>query len=488
MNKFISRILSIVLVFSLVFTLSFKVSASSDFYSINWLDYSTLNDSGSNYSNITTNNSFTYTLPFKERMYSSELLIKLSGNSNRISSLTVKDEDNNSYSIDVLHLSNGYYRCLFDCEGNVIESLTFTFSLNTSSSTYCSVLQLRSSAFGSVYFSPTFDAYLGAVEAEGTNYQQFKNVNNFTTIPGDPLVGNGGFFVTMDMADWYQYDFLDWTYAIQAYDIVSVYGYVMSDDGDILFSVPVTVNELFDNTSTGQSVYSNFSISVDLTSLSKEKDSVLSIIIRGAMGSDDDYAYQGEIVCSGCTGYIKSDSYTNPLYFWLANIKSTISLFSQNMGIRLGAIAGSIDIFLQRVESLFSDLTSALSTKLTDVQTNLQSTINSFKSKVTSLFDQWFTDLFEILNPEGSEKPAEDMADKVQDQTGDLEDINNDMNDVSKPSADSIDMDLDSFVSGANLTLSTSGLSTILGNEVILQFLLMTITFAIVGYILFGKR
>lgn len=475
MNKFISRIICVCLSCCLLFCFTFNVSASSDFYSLNWLDYATLNDEGSNYINLTSNDGeFTYFSPFKERMYGSELLVKLSGTTDCVTSLSVVDEDGTSYTAQKLHLGSGYYRFLWNCGGHVIESLTFQFTLNTDSTTFCSVMQLRSSAYDVLYFSPKFDAHVHLTDANGEDeIFPFLNVNTFSTYDNEGILSATSYRIDINMSDWKKYDYIDFNFSVTSSNIMSIYCVVNQK-----VVVPTTVNEIYSNSSGSLYLSYNCTVSCDLTSVPKE--GLLTLIVRGAISPEELTNSPFGCICSSVTGYIKSDSFTNPLYYWLAELTSNTS----GLSAALGMINNAINSFKQAYNTGVNNIIGFMGEFYDGVVTYINNLIRTIQQQFANL-GTFLTNLF---NPRGSLDAPADLQDSLADQGGQLENIDQELNSVNKVEADDINMDISTIVNTNVSTSVLAGLSYVMGTPYIIKIFTLLFTFTIIGYILYGKR
>lgn len=475
-NKY--RIFSVLLSLVLVFCMIFPVSAyPSDYYSINWLDYCTLNDLGENYLNLSAAGyEFYYALPFKERLYKTEMLFRLTGTTNRVTSLTVVDEDDQVYEAQVLYLGSGFYRALFDCRGNGVETLTFNFELNTTLQTSISVNQLRSSASEVLYFSPRYDAFVYTIESGQDLLASYTNVNTFSTNSDEPngLAGNESFFIKIVMSDWKKYDYIDFHFSTVAFNISSITATVNSK-----VSLPLEIQEVYGgNTSESTDNVYNFTVSCDLTSVPKE--GVLTIEIHGNVSPELTMVYHLVAECLSCTGYISSDSFTNPLYYWLMKISSNVDSVS--------GIMGNVSNVLTNFKQSFTTFSQSFNNYVSTLLTNLTSQFEQTRTTIASNFGNLARFMESVLNPTNSMQPAEDLDTEIADQAGELEGISDSLNSVDKVSPDDINMDIDSFVDPSFSVNALAGLKYALGTTYILKIFTLLFTFALIGYILYGKR
>lgn len=405
-NKVYLRILSIIFCCILVFGLAFNVSAADSFYSINILDYSSLDGGGTHNKPLTNGStSFYYDTPFNTRIYNCQMLFKISRSSDVIDSITIIDEENYSFNVNILWLGSGYYRLLWNGDGRFTDRFTFTVNYTDSGAQRIDILNFSCSQVQANTFSPYFNSYI-TWYTPGNNIldRTFTGVNSFAT----EKISCIAYRVDFDFSDeWQKFDYIDLCLTLEGCTIDSV-NVMLSDD----VSVPFELNEIVATTADTTKTTYTFILSIDLTTVQRDGD--LYVLIRGSGGQTNDSIKVQSITCNSCTAYVRADSHDNPIIFWLQRI-------------------------------------------------------------------------FNSLNPSNSSS-ANDFNDKVNSQSSELEGIKESLDSVEKPAASDINMNLDTYVPPSDISIATAGLSTIMNNEIIIKLLLMTITFAIVGFILYGKR
>lgn len=407
MNKTSIRLLTIVLCIVLLSCCIFSVSAADSFYNINVLDYSFL-DAGITHNKALTNGStsFFYDMPFNTRIYNCQMLFKISRFTDVIDSITITDEENYSFTTDVLYLGSGYYRLLWNGDGRFTDRFTFTVNYTDSQGQRIDILNFSCSQVQASVFNPLFNSFI-TWYTPGNNIldRTFTGVNSFAT----EKISCIAYRVDFDFTDeWQKYDYLDLCLTLEGCTIDSV-NVMLSDD----VAVPFEINEIVATTADTTRTTYTFIISIDLTSVQREGD--LYVLVRGSGGQTNDSIKVQSITCNSCTGYVRADSHDNPVTYWLQRI-------------------------------------------------------------------------FNALKPTGSEGLADDFNDKVDDQKSELEGIKDSLDSVEKPNAADIDMNIDTYVPPSDLAVATAGLTSVMNNDIIVKLLLLTITFAIVGFILYGKR
>lgn len=118
---------------------------------------------------------------------------------------------------------------------------------------------------------------------------------------------------------------------------------------------------------------------------------------------------------------------------------------------------------------------------------NLNSWIQNLSSSITSTITTWGQNIVAAFSPDDNGS-ADQFQESVSSQAGELSGIADAMGSLDKPDPDSLNVNLDSFAVNANISGVGSVLAVPMRNDIILQVLIMTFTFALVGYALFGKR
>lgn len=120
--------------------------------------------------------------------------------------------------------------------------------------------------------------------------------------------------------------------------------------------------------------------------------------------------------------------------------------------------------------------------------------ITGFSQTVSNNF--WPSWLMKIINKldniftgrEEDHTAADSFQDTVDEQASQFEDMSNTMNQVERPDIESIDLSTSNMVDTDSVILATNGIGTILENPIILRVILMALTLALAGFVLYGKR
>lgn len=114
-------------------------------------------------------------------------------------------------------------------------------------------------------------------------------------------------------------------------------------------------------------------------------------------------------------------------------------------------------------------------------------------NKSPNFFVVWFQKIIDSLGDlvngnRNQQTSADRFQDKVDDQDELLGDLTTDLNSVERPDLGNIELSPVGMVDPGVVTLTTTGISSALGNEILIRVLLIALTFALAGFILYGKK
>lgn len=99
------------------------------------------------------------------------------------------------------------------------------------------------------------------------------------------------------------------------------------------------------------------------------------------------------------------------------------------------------------------------------------------------------TDGFDaLLSALGFNSSDPEFNEDAQEKVDDLDDLSSQLDSVSPPDISDVNFNVSGLVNPNVVTLTTSGISNILSNEIILRVLIISATFAVAGFILYGKK
>lgn len=121
--------------------------------------------------------------------------------------------------------------------------------------------------------------------------------------------------------------------------------------------------------------------------------------------------------------------------------------------------------------------------------TDPKGTVNSQPNFFTVWFNRIFQSISNLVDGNSNQvKDSNKYEDKVAEQEELLGDLTTDLNSVERPDIGNIELSPVGMVDTSVVTLTTTGISTALGNEILIRVLLIALTFALAGFILYGKK
>lgn len=120
---------------------------------------------------------------------------------------------------------------------------------------------------------------------------------------------------------------------------------------------------------------------------------------------------------------------------------------------------------------------------------NVQNVSGSIITADTTAVTWWtrFTTFMRELFPSKSEE-GEDFEDEAENQAGQMEDLNNQLQEVTRPDIEDVQTDLEDYVSSQDMQATKDGLEELLNNQLVVSTLMISLTVSLVAYILYGKR
>lgn len=102
----------------------------------------------------------------------------------------------------------------------------------------------------------------------------------------------------------------------------------------------------------------------------------------------------------------------------------------------------------------------------------------------------WFDKAVTFFNGlfDAESQAAEDFVEDAADKGEEIDDLNQQLQDVTKPPVSDVVTDLDAYIDSYELSYVSSSFSSLAGDPLIMSMLMITLTIAFVAYILFGKR
>lgn len=120
---------------------------------------------------------------------------------------------------------------------------------------------------------------------------------------------------------------------------------------------------------------------------------------------------------------------------------------------------------------------------------NVQNASGSVLVADTTEVSWWvrFTSFMRDLFPSKSEE-GEAFEEEAENQAGQMEDLNNQLQDVTRPNIEDVETDLEDYVSSQDMQATKEGLEELMNNQLVVSTLMISLTVSLVAYILYGKR
>lgn len=466
MRKFISLLL-------VLSCLICCVSAAEEYD--NWvqvLDYATANNSGSNGISFDLGTGVGYDLPFSIDVQYVDILFYYSGTDLTSIDLSINGEMN--YDLPLVSVGSNMYRCRSAVNsGTAYDASTgFYFYLGNSSMdiTYCEFLSFRVCRGGNFIFN-LYGTDIEYSLVDDFGLYQSGDIRDLESIAGldGTLSEEVGYQVAFTFNDWKKYDSIEFTLKVSG-SVSSVA--VFSNTRPIPFTVVswISPKDSTDPSYSISGVYDESTGSVQMntgTSFKYGQDEiylVLSvdtseltnsssgprIVIDGTY--DTKFGLQLSPVSSFGYVFIASD---NPVTYWLQYIGHKFDAFWYELfGLGYGDMSGFLNRMHNEVLTFLSDISRALNEGL--------------------------------LNPDTSRNDV--VSDEMSSQATEVQDAVDNLDQVTKPAIEDINVSLDEYVSSEDMSPVTAIFATGLSNEFFAPLVMITLTLSLASYVIFGKR
>lgn len=460
MHRFI-RLVSCILVLSMLSLNAFAADGGNGWSS--FLDYGYGSFRG-NYLSFTSSGKFNYKLPFTVSVRSVQGLIQGSGKT--ITSVSIGyTGSSNTYPCTLIPLGNGLYKFYITPTDKIMNSNEFQLYLTNdgSSNTVARLLEFEYTETRSLLYAETgwYDLYWfngsTTVNKTATMPSSSSPVSTYFGTTAGETNNSRSFNCYFAFSDWKNYDFLQYHIRIQADFLNSLsatigdqplpfeISYINSTSGTNLYGD--IYSESIDIAEGANSFYQtegsfyflehnrNFfdiTVTVDVRNCDLHSSDFPKIDIRGLQSLVENYNFVQLVYCCGIVEYEP----VSPLYAFLGSVRSWLNDIYDSISSVGSSIVERLDALLEREDTSQSD----------------------------------------------------DFQDDLASQATEMENIDEILDSVTKPSLDDIDTSVDDIVSGADVTRYTGILRLLLSNSIISSICLMSLTFAFISYVIFGKR
>lgn len=379
MSNYIKRIVPVILVLALCIScLVSPASAVSDSTMYELLDYSSLNDSGSNYVSFIGSKSVEYDIPYVSIIRYVDMVISMVG---AVSSVSV-GYDSVLKQLNVVQIGNDLYRVYGSIPSVVYEYLTIYFDSASTSYSWYTILSIKISAtnyssFPSLGSLNVWDSLSGSTTISMSSSSDEPEVY-LTQDPGS-TVSYADFISCVYLSEWKKYDYMDVSLYLDVEHIntISVRHVDTFLDFDVSYLTPA------DSINTFYWVL----IHVDLSKVDRSSTVSPKIDITGTYYNQVDY---NKIRLKSITGFAVLPDPSSLLSFWY-NLRSFLSSSFSNLS------------------TWISNQTTAIQTQFTQLKTSLSSWFSTQFSKLDQVIDE-----LKILNGTDSEaKDAQQTQEEI---------------------------------------------------------------------------
>lgn len=478
----------IALLLALVTLFASSVSAAD--YDSPWISILNFDSGAPNGKSLTFNGSGMMEFNFPESVYMRRLQGVISANFSNLTSLKWSaTETGQKYSLTLIDAGNGLYRFYSDSISTTSDKIFLHFE-NTNANT-TTVLEVVSFDYSPLRFW-TY-AETGTMAIYSTSYTMSTPTSSVTHNWSSS--SSGEFVAHFTCPDWRIYDSL--TFFIYGFgaDINSIVGRF----GDV--PVPVSVTYL-DSANWEESRYSLMA-TLDLSGLDRNSTGDPEVELCGWRRTTDSEYY---ICLTGITGSVYATD-TSDMDV-VRQFESYLGDLFDNMSARQDSYfdyyaqwnADMYSLQLTQWMELFDELREGfvnIDSRFNDVLYDLSITrdyvldrIDTFQATFVSEIYDFRTSMESLLESllHADKSGSEEFEDDVASQATEFEDISETLDSVTKPPVDDLDPSVDDVVSPDDVSNYTSVLAVLLSNQIFLSVCLMSLTFALVSYTVYGKR
>lgn len=421
------RFLSFFLGVALIVVFAVPVSASQDSGWTELLEVTSVLPDGDNWFTLTgTTSSLTIPLPTERRLRKVDMLIwNPTGARPTSASVSV---GNSSTTLEVVQLGSNMFRVFGYVPSSFYKALTVTFKRSSSTSATYELLSCKVTTLGDQEFQLAARA-----EIEGTTYNcpfsmQSVGTDSNVTYPIQ---------FPVRVTDWQKYDFITITGSV------------------------------------GQMALNSIRCTIGNLGLPYE---------MSYTSSNDSGMYGNSYAWTEHKYYSYDDSYKGSTeedsYFYTTYSGKTLFTIVVDLTGVDRTVTGDLFIY-------FTGLCNDAEPFSVQIVGATGSVVTADTSSVTwwNRFTSFMSQLF------GKDDPsADEFSSSMESQAGDLQGAVDEIDQVSKPDVDDLDVSLDEFMSDSDMAPVNSVLSAIFSNTVIVTMLIITLTCAFASYALFGKR
>lgn len=398
------------------------------------LEYSTVNDSGSNWFRYTSTATVSVPTPYSMRLTKIDLLITYPAGTAPTKVEVIYN--GTYYPLEILKIDNNTARVYGSIQQNFYSDVRIRFTGSSTSVSYLEILSCRVSQIVTQEVQANAQVYVN-----NTYYPTGTSIE----VPGNEVSDTASSLIRVEVYDWMKFDTLTiWGSAstlglnsVRAtlgtsglpFEMSYIQTLATGESADYTYRYTYT-----ENYSGGGGYGNGYG---DINTAIEYNGKILYCITIDLTGVDRSYGYDG-------------NSY--PLVVYLTGVYTGTYGYTFNCQYVNGSI-----VVPDKTEVTWW---------------------NKFTAFMSGLFS---------ADPEDV-ADAEDFRADAEQQREELDDMNGQLDDVSKPDVDGIQMDVNNYIDAGSSQSLSGAFSALTSNNLIISMMCITLTIALVGYVLYGKR
>lgn len=340
---------------------------------VDLLDFSTINDSGSNFLMFTDSTTFTIKTPEDMPCLYVDIILYIASGAVP-TSFQVHWLDNR-YELNIESIGNGYYRIYGSMRYDIYSLVWFT--LRTSNPTefcyyqFCSIrvtgaqVHFNENAYASGYWGESGHKIEMVIDsASSTSRYQYIDTSS-TAI-------NSEYWFEVNFPNWKKYDYIDLVVAYRGLNITSISAYFEN------YGVPLTTS--FVDSGVDSETYYLVTCRIDISGLSKSSDMLPCIRFTGQLAAQE-VNYLQLMVCSGSIDVQRSD-----LYYYFRNLNLNLGNLFSTLNSTISGNFSSLQTWIQNqtssIQTQFSQLKSSISSHFSNLNTWIDNQTSRLESAI----------------------------------------------------------------------------------------------------------
>ena len=463
-RRALSFIMAVVILCSCMMATVYASNANDSGW-IELLEYDTLNSSGKNLFSYTTSGTFEITLPRRMRLSKIDMLVSYSyGTKPDYVEIAVGSK---WVALEIHEIQNGLARIVGRFDYTFYNSVIVRFRKSATASSTVEVFSCKVTPLTVQEFFVDASLYVGGISHPiGQTYDKAGIGDDYTTTPIEQT--------RITVKDWQKYDSLTIWGSFSNLSLSSIRATLYTSGLPISVSYMDMSNTGYWVEMAGSSLESLgsfttltggkylFCITIDLTDVDRTLTDPLYVYMTGLYKK----AWGFSFTCQYVNGHVFTAD-TSDVTFWVR--------FKEFLNTCFSGLTSAINTGFSNVNSWITAQTNILSARLNNIWQEIEDGFENVGNWFERYFGQDSTD-------------AEEFQDDAAQKGEEMDDLNEQLQDVTKPSVSDIETDLDGFVDSGTSDVVATKLAVLTGDTLIVSMFMITLTVALLSYILFGKR